>query len=577
MLGPWRVAGRTSRRAPARKVAYLPGPARQWYGGAMSKADDPPGNGDASQAGRGVIYIGLAKIYFIVAGLSIELVLPAILGNVLFGAYGFVAQTVSMVNNVLVTGSIQAVSRFTAQQPALARPVQAAGLRMQLGLGLPVALAFMLGAPIYAHFVHDPSKIGLLVLGGAIIAGNAFYAVFVGTANGTRAFHKQAGLDMSFATLRAMAILGTAFAGLGLYGTIGGWVGAVFVILALAAVVVGVPGRASGTASGAQAGAQPIRPLAVYFLSVAGYLILLNLIMAVDVPLLKRFATEWFAAHPDLLAATAHAPGIQDIAVPLSPASAADGQIGYYRVVQNLARLSYQVIIAGMFVVFPLISRSTFENDRETTRRYIHTTMRYSLIFATGVGAVMAANPGPMIDVLYRPEYAHFGAPALIALALGNVAFCLFAIAGTILNGAGRTLDAIVVAAVTLVAAVLANVIMVPLFAPGRAMLLATATATGSAMVIGAALGGLYLVRRFGAFVPWPTLVRVLLAVGVGVGVGRLVPFTSTLLTLVEALIVGATYLTTLVLTRELTRRDLAAVASLRRRKPAATQRRSEP
>jgi O-antigen/teichoic acid export membrane protein len=571
----------------------LPGPLPQWYGGAMSKADDTPGNLDrsdaakvpagpepstgeeASQAGRGVIYIGLAKIYFIVAGLGIELVLPAILGNVLFGAYGFVAQTVSMVNNVLVTGTIQAVSRFTAQQPALARPVQAAGLRMQLGLGLPVAGAFMLGAPIYAHFVHDPSKIGLLVLGGAIIAGNAFYAVFVGTANGTRAFHKQAGLDMSFATLRAVAILGTAFAGLGLYGTIGGWVAAVFVILAVSAIVVGVPRRAQTAASGPYS----IRPLAVFFLSVAGYLILLNLIMAVDVPLLKRFATEWFAAHPDALAAVAHAPGMKAIDVPLSPASAADGQIGYYRVVQNLARLSYQVIIAGMFVVFPLVSRSTFANDRETTRRYIHTTMRYSLIFASGVGAVMAANPGPVIDVLYRPEYAHFGAPALIALALGNVAFCLFAIAGTILNGAGRTFDAIVVAAVTLLALVLANTILVPQFEPGRPMLLATATATGSAMVVGAALGGVYLVRRFGAFLPWPTLVRVLLAVGAGVGVGQLVPFESTLLTLVEAGIVGASYLATLVITRELGRRDLAAITSLRRRKPAtsATQDRSAP
>jgi stage V sporulation protein B len=583
------------------KGAYLPGPLPQWYGGAMSKAHDPPGNvdgaggaassatapagpsgEDASQAGRGVIYIGLAKIYFIVAGLGIELVLPAILGNVLFGAYGFVAQTVSMVNNVLVTGTIQAVSRFTAQQPALARPVQAAGLRMQLGLGLPVAAAFMLGAPIYAHFVHDPSKIGLLVLGGAIIAGNAFYAVFVGTANGTRAFHKQAGLDMSFATLRAIAILGAAFVGLGLYGTIGGWVTAVFVILAVAAIVVGVPGR-SAAASGAQPGVHSdvysIRPLAVFFLSVAGYLILLNLIMAVDVPLLKRFATEWFAAHPDALAAVAHAPGMKAIEVPLSPASAADGQIGYYRVVQNLARLSYQVIIAGMFVVFPLVSRSTFANDRETTRRYIHTTMRYSLVFASGVGAVMAANPGPIIDVLYRPEYAHFGAPALIALALGNVAFCLFAIAGTILNGAGRTLDAIVVAAVTLLALVLANVLMVPQFAPGRPMLLATATATASAMLAGAALGGVYLVRRFGAFLPWATLVRVLLAVAAAVGVGRLVPFESTLLTLVEAVIVGASYLATLVLTRELTGRDLAAVTSLRRRKPAssATRNRSEP
>jgi stage V sporulation protein B len=577
----------------------LPALLPQWYGEAMSKADDPPGTvddraashatapaapeppagEDGSQAGRGVIYIGLAKIYFIIAGLSIELVLPAILGNVLFGAYGFVAQTVSMVNNVLVTGTIQAVSRFTAQQPALARPVQAAGLRMQLGLGLPVAAAFMLGAPIYAHFVHDPSKIGLLVLGGAIIAGNAFYAVFVGTANGTRAFHKQAGLDISFATLRAIAILGTAFVGLGLYGTIGGWVAAVFVILAVSAIVVGVPRRPQVAASAPHPGAYSIRPLAVFFLSVAGYLILLNLIMAVDVPLLKRFATEWFAAHPDALSAVAHAPGMKAIEVPLSPSSAADGQIGYYRVAQNLARLSYQVIIAGMFVVFPLVSRSTFANDRETTRRYIHTTMRYSLIFASGVGAVMAANPGPVIDVLYRPEYAHFGAPALIALALGNVAFCLFAIAGTILNGAGRTRDAIVVAAVTLFALVLANVLLVPQFEPGRPMLLATATATGSAMVAGAALGGLYLVRRFGAFLPWATLVRVLLAVGAGMGVGRLVPFESTLLTLIEAGVVGASYLATLVLTRELTGRDLAAITSLRRRKPAgsATQDRSEP
>src|SRR5690606_1836830 len=159
-----------------------------------------------------------------------------------------------------------------------------------------------------------------------------------------------------------------------------------FVILAVAAVVVGVPRRA---------GAHPIRPLAVFFVEVAGYLILLNLIMAVDVPLLKRFATEWFTAHPEALAAITHAPGLAGAHVALSPSSAADGQIGYYRVAQNLARLSYQVIIAGMFVVFPLVSRSTFANDRETTQRYIHTTMRYSLIFATGVASIMAANPGP--------------------------------------------------------------------------------------------------------------------------------------------------------------------------------------
>ena len=540
----------------------------------MSKDDDPPGGGggdaatrttapargEASQAGRGVIYIGLAKIYFILAGLSIELLLPRLLGDVLFGAYGVVVSAVSPINNVLVTGTIQAGSRFTAQQPAQARAVQAASLRMQLRLGLPVAAIFMLGAPVYAHFVHDPSKIGLLLLGGVIIAGNAFYAVFVGTANGTRAFHKQAGLDMGFATLRATAILGTALLGLGVYGTIGGWAAAVFVILTLAALVVGLPGRAP---AGAPASPHPIRPLAVFFGSVAVYLVLLNLIMVADVHLLKRFATEWFRADPGAMAALAHVPGIAAVDVPTDPSRAADGQVGYYRAVQNLARLSYQVIIAGMFVIFPLVSRSTFANDRAATQRYIHAIMRYSLIFAMAVGTVMAANPAAVLDVVYPTAYAHLGGPALIALAFGNVGFCLFAIAGTILNGAGRTRDAIVIAAVTLVIAVLANVALLPQFAPGRDLLLAAAAATSAAMLAGAALSGWFLVRRFDAFLPWRTPARVLLAVGAGLGVARLVPFTTPLLALVEAAIVGLTYLVALVLTRELTGRDLAALRRL--------------
>lgn len=545
---------------------------------ADGSADEPPAAprpapapDDAAQAGRGVIYIGLAKLYFILAGAIIEFRLPVILGNTLFGAYGVVVSAVSPINNVLVTGTIQAVSRFTAQQPALAHAVQAASFRMHLGLGLPVALAFMLGAPVYAYFVHDPSKIGLLVLGGAIIAGNAFYAVFVGTANGTRAFHKQAALDMGFATLRALGILGLATAGMGVYGAISGWVGAVVVILGLAALLVGVP-RQAGTHAGKQSGKQAIRPMAVFFGSVAAYLVLLNLIMVADVHLLKRFSTEWFATHADAVTAAvrAHVPAIgADFAA--DPAKAADGQVGYYRAVQNLARLSYQVIIAGMFVIFPLVSRSTFENDRDTTRRYVHTTMRYSLIFATAVGVVMAANPEPVLDVVYPAAYAYFGAPALIALALGNVAFCLFAIAGTILNGAGHTRAAIVTAAVTLVAAVLANVFVIPQFPPGRDILLAAASATAGAMLIGAALGGVFLARKLGAFMPWATLVRVLLAVAAALVTGRLVPFTTPLLTLVEAVLVATSYLAVLVLTRELTGRDLAALLSLgRRRKPAA-------
>ena len=40
-------------------------------------------------------------------------------------------------------------------------------------------------------------------------------AVFVGTANGLHEFHKQAGLDITFATLRGIGLLGMAMAGMG--------------------------------------------------------------------------------------------------------------------------------------------------------------------------------------------------------------------------------------------------------------------------------------------------------------------------------------------------------------------------
>lgn len=166
--------------------------------------DDTPGTtseqaSEAKQAGRGVIYIALAKLYFMVAGAVIEFRLPAILSKAVFGAYAVVASVVSPINNVLITGSIQAVSRFTAQTPERARAIQRAGFRMHLYIGVPVTLLFIAAAPGISYFFYDSSKTGPLMLAGFIVLGYSFYAIFVGTANGRREFHKQAALDVSFA------------------------------------------------------------------------------------------------------------------------------------------------------------------------------------------------------------------------------------------------------------------------------------------------------------------------------------------------------------------------------------------
>jgi stage V sporulation protein B len=523
-------------------------------------------------AGRGVLYIAFAKFYFMFAGLVIQVRLPAILSRAAFGSYSLVANIASLVNNVLVTGTIQAVSRFAAQEPGKARRVQEAGLRMHVRLGLAIAVGFIAAAPLVAWLLHDMTKTAPLMLAGLIVGGYSFYAVFVGTANGLHQFHKQAGLDMTFATLRVVGLLGMAMAGFGVIGVIGGWVAAVGIILCAAIVWVGLPGKS------ARDERLPVRPLIQFFAGVALYLVLFNALMFIDSLLIKRLTTEYYAAHlgtlTEALASSVpwavHATGYH-----ADPSVLADVQNGYYAAVQNLARLPYQAIIAATFVVFPLVSRSTFTEDRDTTRRYVEVTTRYSLIFAMAIAVAMAANPGDILGLVYAPDYAQLGGPALGALALGNVAFSIFAIAGTILNGAGKTFPAVVTAAFTLGLATVGNYIAIPIAAEHGDVLQVAALVTSGAMLVGAIVSGWVLHRQFGAFLPVVSVIRIAIATGCAIVVGRLLPgvlLGGKLMTLVQAAAVGATFLIVLVITRELGMRDLEAIKAVRRKRaPAET------
>ncbi len=519
----------------------------------------------ATGAGRGVLYIAFAKFYFMFAGLLIQFRLPNILSRAAFGSFSLVSNIASLVNNVLVTGTIQTVSRFAAQEPGKARLVQDAGLRMHIRLGLVIAIGFIAAAPVVAWGLHDMSKTGPLMLSGLIVGGYSFYAVFVGTANGLHQFHKQAGLDVTFATLRVAGLLGMAMAGFGVVGVIGGWVAAVGVILCASIVWIGLPGRIGRDQR------MPVRPLIAFFAGVAIYLALFNGLMFVDSILIKRLTTEYYAAHSRELTSSV------DLVIPWAtkltgyhadPSVLADVQNGYYAAAQNLGRLAYQAIIAATFVVFPLISRSTFTEDRETTRRYVEVTSRYSLMFAMAIGVVIAANPTDMLGLLYAEDYAHFGGPALAWLALGNVAFSVFAINGTIMNGAGLTGPAITTAGATLVLAAIGNYIAIPIAAESNNVLPVAAAVTGSAMVIGAAASGWILYKHLGAFLPLKSLVRIGIATGAALGVGKyLVLPHGKLMTLVEAGVVGVVFLGVLIGSRELGRRDLEAIKAVRRKR----------
>lgn len=497
----------------------------------MEKRTDPD---VAREAGRGVLWIALAKGWFMVAGYAIEFALPHLLSAALFGIWKIVIGMVSVLNNTMVTATIQTVSKFVSERERDSG-VSRAALRMQCVLGSVLALAYLLSAPWIAQFERDAALIPYLRGTAVIVFCYALYAVFVGVANGLRRFHVQAALDMTFSTTKAALVIGAAALGFGVGGAVGGFVVTAVTILCIAFFWVGVERAADPP---------PMRRLLSFFAQMVVYTLLLNLLLLVDLFLLKRLAAEasglagaFAAEHASRIAA-------------------------YYAAAQTLARIPYQGILAVAFVVFPLVSRATFVNDRAATSATVRATLRFSLLGAAALAAVFEANPTAVLHLVYPAEYGQ-GALALSLLAPAQVLFSVFAIACTVLNAAGLTRVSLQSVSVALLALVATCIAMPQWLAGSLDVSTTTALAVLGANALGCGLALSALSRHVGASLPLLCAVRAGLAFVIATVVGHMMPDGSKAATLAECAVVFGTYVGSLVVLREFDRSDLARVKQI--------------
>lgn len=486
-------------------------------------------------AGRGALFIGFAKVYFMISGFLQQVLLTRLIGAAEFGAFGVVNNVISIVNNTVVQATIQSISKFTAEDDRRADAVKRAGLVMQLGVGTALGLAFFLGAPWLAAFENAPSYANYFRIAAAIPFLYSLYAVFVGSANGLRRFRTQASFDVGFSTAKTILLLGLAL----LWKVTGAFVGfaaaAVFILVASARVM---------RLPGAEAAAHPFpaRRLVGYMGAVVMYGLLLNVALNYDQPLLHHFAGA------------------------VMPQAAAGVIAAHYQALRTLALLPYQALLVITFVIFPLVSRSTFTQDSQATRAYVTQTLRYALILAVGMGLTLAARPGALLGILYKPEYGE-GAAALPTLVAGECCLALLAVSCAILNAAGQTTATLILMAVTVAVGGGAAAVLVPGAAPGRPMLQAAALATTLGNGAGLAAAIVFLRRRLGGSPPLRTLARVGLAVVVVVLVGRVVPTHGKLLGLIATAGLALIYFGLLIVTGEFGPDDRAKFARILRRR----------
>jgi len=520
---------------------------------------------DARVAGRGFLFITFAKLWFMFTGAVISLGLPRLLGDpALYGDYDVVNRFVTILNMVMIAGTIQAVSKAVSERDGVAGAVRRTALLAQMFVGAPVAMAVFFAADLIAgELFNDPALGVYLRVASLVTLFYSFYAVFVGLCNGTKRFFTQAALDVTFSTMKMTAIVALVLVGLGVTGAFSGFAGAALVVTFVAAF-------ATRRITGSDAPV-PLRRVLLFMLPVMLYTLLQNGLLQADSLLLKALKYEPLVEHftapfgrlrMALLSAPLAAPLPTD-AAGLDAVVAAFAQhgtstlTGVYGAAKNLATLPYQAIIAITFVVFPMISRATFEADRERTRAYIRQTFRYTLILlALAVVALVAASE-EVIRVLFGADYL-FGDPALALLLVAIVAFALFHVANAIVTSAGRPGVAAVVSGATIAL----NLGLLWLFLRGSGLvasaLVAAAAATLVSMFVGFALSGGWLWLRFRALAPPATVARVLLLGGAVAWGARLLPLHGFVGLVAKAAVAAVAFGVGLLVTREFGAADLA-------------------
>jgi stage V sporulation protein B len=506
-------------------------------------------------AGRGGVAVLGAKVFFLVVGFVQQPLLRMAVGLSDFGALAQAVVVSNAINNVVVASGTQGVSRVVAG----ARGRESEALRATLAVHVPLAVVVALGvaaaAPVYASFERASDVIAPIL----VLAGVAFlyglYAPLIGYLNGTSRFGRQALLDVTFATLRTIGLVGVGYAFAhrgwsGVLGTTAGWVCAAALIVPLAAHSTGL---GKPLAPGEPRPSQV--PTAGAYLKllapIAGAQLCTNALLQIDFALLGRFLSG--------SAATAGLTG--------DPREAVKQWLAIYKECQTFAFLPYQLLFSVTLILFPMLARASAEGDHEAMRAYVARGTRLAAIFGGLLVGVIVALPESMLGFAYPPADAARGADVLRAMVLAQAAFTMLGIATTVLTSIGSERTAAAINLVAVLAVGAACAVVVPAGEFGHAQLARSAQATGGALVVMTIVAAALVRARTGAFLPARTGIRVAVALAACFVIGLYAPRFGRLVTPLAAAVVAIAYVGLLVAMGEITSADRSLVKALGRKR----------
>lgn len=423
------------------------------------------------------MWLGAAKLWFLVAAYGLTIALTHLLTPEVYGRYYVVARLVAVPNMVIIYTVLFSVSRPLAAEFPSGFPsydlLRARGFRLAITIGGTTSALVLLLAPVLSGWLGDEAMTLPIRVVAPISALYALYAVNVGTLNAVRAFRRQASLDITMATLKAGLMVTAAAMGLGLAATVGGFTAATVGVLLLSLLMVrGI--RPEPNAEAARGG----ESMAAFAGVLIVFTAIVNLLQSADVLVLKGHAT---AANADA--------------------------VGFYSSAEQVALVPYSLMNAVSLVAFPLVASIDMKAEPEKARRYLTGTVKVSVVILAFLSAVCSAA-SEQIQALLFPSAYGAASSELRLLVWGFSGYSLAVTTAWILNSAKRSWMAIGVVAVPLVSVVAAAFGLIPsMFTMGAAVAVCIAGALGAITAL------VVLWRTYRAAVPALHVVKILVAV----------------------------------------------------------------
>ncbi|MBL4685641.1 MAG: oligosaccharide flippase family protein [Nannocystaceae bacterium] len=435
----------------------------------------------------GGAWLGLAKLWFLVAGYGLNVALTHLIAEGTYGQYQTVARAVAIPNMVIIYTVMFAVSRPLSAEFADGVPNYAAirrnGLRLAAVLGIAATGTMLLVAPVLAGWRNDDSLTAPLRVVAPISIIYALYAVNIGTLNATRRFSSQAMLDITMATLKSGFIALAAGLALGLTWIVAGFTAAAGSAFLLSLFLVARARPQTTPTTGAP-------PMAGFAAALILFTLVLNVLQSSDLLILSSFSTT----------------------------AALKAETGYYSSAQLIAWVPYSLMNAVALVAFPLVASITESGDREQIKRYVRAAAMTAFTLLAFMSVVAAAAASEVQSLLFPSAYAA-AAEHLQLLVFGFSGYSFANTVAWMCNSAGEKRAALAIVAVPLLTAIPLAFLLCPgQHAHGAAI--AVVVAGGAASVAG--LTALRYV--FGVQPPWMHLLKLAAAVGAVFLLGAIVP-----------------------------------------------------